>query len=120
MVNHQPARTDQRARPRNSAKPCRTCRPKQDEHEPHDNTAVAVIMALADSGPASFNGLLHKTDARQAELVSALAELRHGGFLVNRDDGSFRLTAKGLDLVEISRRLDAASRRQRRQARRAA
>jgi hypothetical protein len=105
MVNQQPARTDQRARSRNSAKACRTCRPKQDEREPHDNTAVAVIMALADS-PDSFNGLLHKTDARQAGLVSALAELRVGGFLVNREDGSFRLTAKGLDLVEHSRRRD--------------
>jgi hypothetical protein len=107
--------TDQRARPRN----CRTCQPKKDEHE-HDSTAVAVVMALSAGNGDSFNGLLRKTNARQAGLVSALAELRHGGFLVNRDDGSFRLTAKGLDLVEISRRLDAASRRRGGQARRRA
>jgi hypothetical protein len=75
MVNQQPARTGQRALARDTAKPCRTCRPKRDEHEPHDNTAVAVVMVLADSGPASFNNLLHSTGARQAGL-SALSELR--------------------------------------------
>jgi hypothetical protein len=104
------------AHPRD-AKGCHTCRISQDAHE-HDNTAVATILALA-GGPDSFSGLLHKTGARQAGLVSALAELRVGGFLQNHD-GSFQLTAKGMDLVEISRRRDAARKRGGQSPRRAA
>jgi hypothetical protein len=100
MVN-QPTRTVQRARPRN----CRTC----DESW----IATAVVLALA-SGKQSFNALLHTTQAGQAPLAGALAQLRGDRFILQDAHGDFRLDRAGLDLI-------AASRQQRGgQARRAA
>jgi hypothetical protein len=77
--------------------------------------ATSIIMTLASGGrPQSFDDLLLSTKAGQGPLAAALSELRGDLFVTQDDHGDWRLSARGLDLVERSRPRDG------RQARRAA
>jgi hypothetical protein len=83
-------------RSRNSAKACRTC----DESW----IGTAVVLALADSAKQSFNALLRSTGAGQSPLAAALAQLRTDSWILQDDSGNFRLSTRGLNLVDEGRR----------------
>jgi hypothetical protein len=87
---------NRRALAGSSRRPCRTC--------DQNWIATAVVMALSSSGKQSFNALLHTTQAGQAPLAGALAQLRGDHFILQDQHGDFQLDSAGLDLIAASRK----------------
>jgi hypothetical protein len=78
--------------------PCCTC-----DDTDQSWVATTVVLALAPGGEQSFDTLLRSTGAAQATLTAALSQLRGDDWLHQNEHGDFRLSSRGLDLVERSR-----------------